>query len=214
MSLVRRVARPMLAAMFVVGGLDQLRHPAKQAAKVAPLAERAAPCLHLPNDPELLVRANGAAMVGGGPLLALGRMPRTAATVLAASLVPTTYVGHPFWAEPDATKRGQQRTAFLRNLAVLGGLLLATVDTEGRPVWLTGCTWPTSSPAAPRGRPSARPAHVARTAHRETRHAARAARREAKLAATPGARCPHLTGPRRSSMSASTPTSHFPAASR
>ena len=33
MSLIRRVARPMLATMFVVGGLDQLRHPAKQAAK-------------------------------------------------------------------------------------------------------------------------------------------------------------------------------------
>src|SRR6476620_1410737 len=100
MSLIRRVARPMLATMFVVGGLDQLRQPAKQAATVAPLAEQAAPSLPLPHDPELLVRANGAAMVGGGTLRALGRMPRTAATGPAGSLVPTTYVGHPFWAEP------------------------------------------------------------------------------------------------------------------
>ena len=29
MSLIRRVARPMLAALFCVGGPDQLRHPAK-----------------------------------------------------------------------------------------------------------------------------------------------------------------------------------------
>ena len=184
MSLIRRVARPMLATMFVVGGLDQLRHPAKQAAKVAPLAERAAPSLHLPNDPELLVRANGAAMVGGGTLLALGRMPRTAATVLAASLVPTTYVGHPFWAEPDATKRGQQRTAFLRNLAVLGGLLLATVDTEGRP-GLAYRMHMANQFAGRTARTTKRETrHVARAAHRETRHAARAARREAKLAAS------------------------------
>ena len=27
MSLVRKIARPMLAAIFVVGGLDALRHP-------------------------------------------------------------------------------------------------------------------------------------------------------------------------------------------
>ena len=89
MSLIRRGARPMIAASFIASGLDQLRHPAKQAPKVALLAEQAAPALHLPNDPELLVRANGAAMVGGGTLLALGRMPRMSATVLAASATPS-----------------------------------------------------------------------------------------------------------------------------
>lgn len=173
MSLIRRVARPMLAATFVVGGLDQLRHPAKQATKVAPFAEQTAPKLGLPSDPEMLVRANGAAMVGAGALFALGRMPRTSATVLAATLVPTTYVGHPFWQEKDATTRVQQRNAFLKNLGVLGGLLLAAVDTEGRP-----------GVAYRMHMLSNRAERAAKTTRREARHATKAAKREAKLRAT------------------------------
>ncbi len=172
MSLIRRVARPMIAASFIASGLDQLRHPAKQAPKVALLAEQAAPALHLPNDPELLVRANGAAMVGGGTLLALGKMPRMSATVLAASMVPSTYVGHPFWAEKDATARVHQRQAFLKSLAVLGGLLLATVDTEGRP----GVAYRMQMVSRSAER-------KAKSTKREAKHAAKAARRETKLAA-------------------------------
>lgn len=172
MSLIRRVARPMLAAMFVVGGLDQLRHPAKQASRLAPLADRAAPALHLPNDPELLIRANGAAMVCGGALFALGRMPRMTSLLLAGTLVPTTYVGHPFWEEKDPAQRAQQRTAFLKNLGILGGLLLASVDTEGRP----GLVYRVHLATERAGR-------TAKTTRREAKHAARAAKREAKLAA-------------------------------
>lgn len=180
MSLIRRVARPMLAAMFVVSGLDQLRHPAKQAPRLAPIADKAAPRLHLPNDPELLVRANGAAMVGGGTLLALGHMPRLSSLMLAGTLVPTTYVGHPFWEEKDAGARAQQRTAFLKNVAILGGLLLATVDTEGRP----GIAYRMHLATESAGRTAKRTKREAKYAKREARHASRAAKREVKLAAT------------------------------
>ncbi len=172
MTLVRRVARPMLAAIFVVQGLDALRHPAGLHAKVAPFAEKVAP-LGLPNDPELLVRANGATMVGGGALLATGRFPRLAALALAGALVPTTYVGHPFWVEKDPAIRRTQRIGVLKNLGLLGGLLLAAVDTEGRP----GLAY-----RAGMAGDSVR--RTARSARREARHAAHAARREAKLAAS------------------------------
>jgi hypothetical protein len=98
-------------------------------------------------------------------------MPRTSATVLAATLVPTTYAGHPFWEEKDRATRVQQRNAFLKNLGVLGGLLQAAVDTEGRP----GVAYRMHmvSKGAERR---------ARTTKRETKQAVRAARREAKLA--------------------------------
>ena len=173
MSLIRRVARPMIAASFIVSGLDQLRHPGKVAPKVAPLADQAAPALHLPNDPELLVRANGAAQVGAGLMLGMGRMPRTAATVLAATMVPSTYVSHPFWAAKDPTQRREERKAFMKNLAVLGGLLLAAVDTEGRP-----------GVAYRMHMLSDRAERAAKTSQREARYAAKAARREARLRAT------------------------------
>ena len=172
MTLVRRVARPMLSAIFVVQGLEQLRHPSALGPKVAPLAAQLAP-LGVPNDPELLVRANGATMVGGGALLATGHFPRLASWALAGSLVPTTYVGHPFWAETDPALKRTQRIAFLKNVGLLGGLLLAAVDTEGRP-----------GLAYRLGMAGDAVERTARTTRREARHVARAARREAKLAAT------------------------------
>jgi uncharacterized membrane protein YphA (DoxX/SURF4 family) len=172
MTLVRRVARPLLAATFVVQGLDQLRHPSALEAKVAPLASRLGP-LGLPDDPELLVRANGATMVAAGTLLATGRVPRLAATALAGALVPTTWVGHPFWVETEPAARRAHRIGFLKNLGLLGGLLLAAVDTEGRP----GLAY-----RAGMAGESAR--RAGRTARREARHAAPPARREARLAAS------------------------------
>jgi len=172
MTLVRRVARPMLAAVFVVQGLENLRHPSALRDRVAPLARRLAP-LGLPDDPELLVRANSAAMVGGGVLLAAGRVPRLASLVLAGSMAPTTYVGHPFWAVSDPATRRTQRIQFLKNVGLIGGLLLAAVDTEGRP----GLAY-----RAGLAGDSAR--RAGRRVRREAKHAARAARREAKLAAT------------------------------
>ena len=164
MSIVRRIARPLLASVFVVGGLDALRHPGPRTAKAAAFADKVAAPLGLPEDPELLVRANGAAMVAGGGLLGLGRFPRLAAVLLSGSIVPTTIAGHAFWNESDPQVRKQQQMQFLKNLGLLGGLLLAAVDTEGKP----GLAW--------------RARRAAADVRREARQVAKDARREAKLA--------------------------------
>ena len=66
MTLVRRVARPLLAAIFVAGGLDQFKHPGAKAQTAGPLLSKVGPRVGLPDDPELLIRANGMAMVGAG----------------------------------------------------------------------------------------------------------------------------------------------------
>jgi putative oxidoreductase len=180
MTLVRRIARPMLAAMFVAGGLDQLKHPGRKADTARPLVEKLAPAMGLPDDTELLVRANGAAMIGAGSLLALGRLPRLASTVLVATVVPTTLAAHPFWQEHDPEIRAQQKVQFLKNLGLLGGLLLAAVDTEGRP----GLAY--------RAHMVNDTAHrAARQTRREARHVAHAAAREAKLKAV---RAQHALG--------------------
>lgn len=166
MTLVRRIARPMLAAMFIVGGLDALRHPGTRVEQAAPIVDKIAEPLGLPNDPELMVRANGATMAVAGSLLALGRLPRLSSLALAGSLAPTTFAGHPFWTEKDPAVRKQQRTHFLKNLGLLGGVLLASVDTAGKP----GLSW--------------RAQHSVQDSGRGIRHAAKGARRQARLAAT------------------------------
>lgn len=120
--LVRRVARPMVAGLFVLGGAQGLRD-------LKPRIE-AASRLGVP-EPERAAQAHSATMLVGGLGFATGRAPRLCALALAATLVPTTYTEHPFWAAQGA-ERDQQRVQFLKNISLFGGLLLASVDTEGK----------------------------------------------------------------------------------
>ncbi len=131
--LLRRLARPMLAAVFVNSGVDVLRRPGPRVEIAAPVATKVAEPLPLPSDPEQLVKINAGVQLVAGLLLALGRFPRLAATALAGSLVPTTLAGHRFWEQDDPAKRSQQQVHFLKNVGLLGGLVLAALDTEGAP---------------------------------------------------------------------------------
>ncbi len=135
MPIVRRIARPMLAAMFIAGGVDVLRHPDSRAEVAGPLAKKIADALPvpLPDDPLQLVRIDGGVKLVGGLLLATNRVPRLAALALAGSLVPTTLAGHRFWEYDDPQQRKNQQIHFLKNVGLCGGLLLAAVDTGGRP---------------------------------------------------------------------------------
>jgi putative oxidoreductase len=51
-----------------------------------------------------------------------------AALALACSMIPTTLAGHAFWNIEDPTGRKLQRIQFHKNMAMIGGLLLAVVD--------------------------------------------------------------------------------------
>src|SRR6476620_8556719 len=171
MTITRLFARPMLATIFVVGGVNALRKTDAHATKakkvtdrVVPLAQQAAPGAPIPSDPQTLVRINAGAQILAAAALATGRAPRLSSAVLAASLVPTTLAGHAFWDESDPQAKAAQRLQFFKNTSVLGGLLLAAVDTDGKP----GLAW--------------RARCAASDVRREARQVAKDARREANLA--------------------------------
>jgi uncharacterized membrane protein YphA (DoxX/SURF4 family) len=129
MSIARVVARPLIAWVFVEGGLDVLRHPESRAAvagDVVASMRRVAP--FLPDDDVAVVRANALAQVVAGTALATGRFHRLAALVLAGSLVPTTLAGHGFWRHDDPAQRQHHRVQFTKNAALFGGLLLLAGD--------------------------------------------------------------------------------------
>lgn len=154
--LVRRLARPMLASVFVTGGVDALKNPGPRAevaemadtashkaqaaaAKVSEVAGSARSTVHdvaagkpLPFETETYVKVNAAVQVGAGILLAAGKLPRLSSAALAATIVPTTLAGHRFW-EAEGPERRAQQVHFMKNVSLLGGLILAAVDTEGRP---------------------------------------------------------------------------------
>ncbi|MFL6095799.1 MAG: DoxX family protein [Blastococcus sp.] len=137
--LVRRIARPLLAAPLVYGGISTLRKPQDRVPGARPVVERIAETadkqlpMQVPRDVEQWVKADAVVKVIAGALFGLGRLPRLTALALSASIVPTTLAGHRFWEHTDPTERFGQLSNFLKNAGLLGGLLLAAVDTEGKP---------------------------------------------------------------------------------
>jgi uncharacterized membrane protein YphA (DoxX/SURF4 family) len=170
MTVTRLLARPMLASIFVVGAANSLKNTSGAAAKADPVASRLVPLarkagLPVPEDPETLVKINAGVQIGAGLALATGRAPRLSAALLAATLVPTTAAGHRFWEVDDPAQRTQQKLHFFKNVSLVGGLIIASGDTEGRP----GVAW--------------RARRAAKDARREAKRLAHDARREARLAA-------------------------------
>ncbi|PZS18532.1 MAG: hypothetical protein DLM57_06050 [Pseudonocardiales bacterium] len=133
MALVRRIARPLLASIFVYGGIDALRNPGSKTPGAEKVVGALPQRLAGVSNTEQLVRVDAAAKVVGGLALGLGKFPRLAALGLAASLIPTTAAGHRFWDEGDPAKRKAQQLQFVKNTSILGGVLLAAVDTAGKP---------------------------------------------------------------------------------
>lgn len=136
--LIRRVARPLLSAAFIGQGVDALRNPGRAAEAARPtleglkqLPEPAA--MKIPNDPEMIARINAAVQVAAGLLLASGKLPRVASAALACTVIPGSLGGHMFWTKSDPLRKAQQRREFLTDLSLIGGLMIASVDTEGRP---------------------------------------------------------------------------------
>jgi len=131
MPLIHRLARVLLSGIFMSSGVDVLSNPEPRAVIATPFLERIRPLApSLSSDPILVVRANAAIQIAAGTTLAVGILPRLSALALAGSLVPTTLGAHRFWEqqEPAAT---QQRTQFLKNAAILGGLILvATAPSD------------------------------------------------------------------------------------
>ncbi|HTM83370.1 MAG TPA: DoxX family protein, partial [Mycobacterium sp.] len=136
--LIRRIARPMLSATFIARGVDALRSP-------KPAADAARPTLAMlnklpasvapsaPPSADTVARITAAVQIGGGLLLAGGRLPRLTSAALALSVVPGSLGAHTFWSESDPQRQADERRAFLTDVSLIGGLIIAAVDTAGKP---------------------------------------------------------------------------------
>lgn len=159
MSSVRTAARAMLAGIFVASGAQGLTSPDRLVPEAKPVTDRITPALKrihpaLPTDPRALVQLDMAAKLVGG-LLLVTPLRRPAAFVLACSLIPTTLAAHRFWELEEPSTRRPQAEHFLKNLGLLGGLLLVALDTEGRP----GLRWRTTHLISDANRSVHRAAH-------------------------------------------------------
>jgi len=137
--IMRRIARPMLAAVFVSGGIETLRNPKPRIQAAEPVLDKTIGKIEdklpdeVPTDAETLVKLDAAVKIGAGLALALGRFPRLASVLLAGSLVPTTVANHRFWEHEDPHERARQQVHFFKNVGLIGGLMIAAGDTHGKP---------------------------------------------------------------------------------
>jgi uncharacterized membrane protein YphA (DoxX/SURF4 family) len=136
--LIRRIARPLLSVAFIGQGVDSLLNPKSAAEAAAPTLDglQALPdavSSSIPSDPQTFAQINAAVQIGGGLLLATGKMPRVASAALALTVLPANLGTHMFWNETDPRRKAEMRQAFLKDVSLLGGLMIASADTAGKP---------------------------------------------------------------------------------
>ena len=119
--MIRTVTHLLLSGIYIINGWGAFSKPGGRPKLVAAAG--------IP-QPERAVILNAAVMILAGLLLSLGISPRLAAALLLGSMIPTTIVGHPFWKEEPGPQRQNQETQFLKNLSMIGGLLMVLMEKD------------------------------------------------------------------------------------
>ena len=124
-SFLSLLARLMLAAVFIGSGVEKLLDAA---GTVKVMQAEGVPSANL------LYFGAVAFLLVGGLLLALGLFARFGSLLLMIFLALATYYFHDFWnmpadADPQAVKT--QQIAFMKNVAIFGGLLMVFANGPG-----------------------------------------------------------------------------------
>lgn len=141
--MIRKLARPMLASVYIADGVNTVKNAsehANDAERVVKTIKSVLPSQYaqfIPSDPETVAKINGGVKIGAGSTFALGKAPRLSAGLLAASTVGTLLGRNAFWDAKDSDDKARRRNGAMTNVALLGGVLLASADTEGKP----GLAW-------------------------------------------------------------------------
>jgi uncharacterized membrane protein YphA (DoxX/SURF4 family)/gas vesicle protein len=128
----------MLATTFITRGVEAMRSPKPAAdatrSTLEGLSKLPDPVgANVPTNAETVAKVTAGVQIGAGLLLAAGRLPRLSSAALAVSVVPGSLGGHAFWNENDPVRKAAERKALFADVGLIGGLIIASVDTEGKP---------------------------------------------------------------------------------
>ena|SRR4030081_2004660 len=116
------IGRILIAALFLVAGIGKAMSFAGTAGYMAKVGFPV---------PEVMTAIAIVIEAGGAILLILGWKTRWVAWALAIFVVIATLAAHRFWDIQDAAQMVSQRTQFLKNLAIIGGLLFVAAFGPG-----------------------------------------------------------------------------------
>jgi putative oxidoreductase len=115
------VSRILIAALFLVAGIGKVMGYAGTAGYMAKIGFPA---------PEVMTMLAIAVEIGGGILLIVGWKTRWVAWALVIFVLIATFAAHRFW-DVDTAQMVNQRTQFLKNFAIIGGLLMLAAFGPG-----------------------------------------------------------------------------------
>jgi putative oxidoreductase len=118
------LGRAIFGGYFLYNGLNHMLHTDAMSgyakSKGVPFAE-------------LAVRGTGVLMLAGGLSLLTGYRPKLGAALIGTFLAGVSPSMHGFWAESEPGERQNAMIHFAKNVALLGGTLLAAAEPEPWP---------------------------------------------------------------------------------
>jgi uncharacterized membrane protein YphA (DoxX/SURF4 family) len=75
-------------------------------------------------QPKASVIFSGFLLAFGGVSVLFGAVPKAGLAALILFIIPVTYMMHSFWKEDDKEKRHHERMAFMKNVMILGAILM------------------------------------------------------------------------------------------
>jgi len=108
------IARILLSALFLLSGFNKIAHFGASSQLIAGMG---VPFASLATGIAILIE------IGGAIAIIAGWKTKLAAWVQFVYLIPVTFMIHNFWASPAAMQQDQM-VHFMKNLAIMGGLLI------------------------------------------------------------------------------------------
>jgi uncharacterized membrane protein YphA (DoxX/SURF4 family) len=156
---MRFLTRSALASYFVVDGVQALTNPESLVEQARPMSDRvvewadqalpASIASRLPRSTTTWVRIHGSVQTLGALMMATGIGRRCGAGLLAAAYLPKLMM----------FRRDDGLVGSLKDLALLGGVLVEAGDTQGKPSW----AWQSAANKRERKRAAKRTTKTVRT---------------------------------------------------
>ena len=115
MPLLFLIGRILFGGFFFVSGISHFKNAQGMSGYAA--------SKHVPS-PKAAIYVSGALLVLGGAGVVFGIAPQWSLLCLVLFLVPTTFIMHQFWKETDPMRRMPERINFMKNIALLGAVLM------------------------------------------------------------------------------------------
>ena len=114
MDYIFLIARILFGGYFVLSGWNHLRHSDMLAGYASSKKV---------TSPKAMVILSGLMIFLGGLGIVFGIMTGISVLLIVLFLIPVTFIMHNYWADADAQTKANDKMAFMKNMALVGGAL-------------------------------------------------------------------------------------------